>query len=188
MFHGYGGNMDSLKPLLNVLSFTESVSFYFLQAPYIIGKNKYSWSYETSPGIWERDEPKSLLDRFFTKVIFAKYNPSDIFLLGFSQGALVCFDYGLNIDQQIGGVFPIAGFTKEAPKIHQSQIDTPLIIGHGKDDQIVDISCSEKAYDYYVKIKKMNNVKLIKYKGGHKIGLKYLKAINLFVQQNNIKQ
>ena len=37
------------------------------------------------------------------------------------------------------------------------------------------------------KIKKMNNVKLITYKGGHKIGLKYIKAINSFMAQKNIK-
>ena len=64
MLHGYGGNMDSLKPLLNAFSFKENVSFYFLQAPYLMNENKYSWSYETSPGVWERDEPKRLLDDF----------------------------------------------------------------------------------------------------------------------------
>ena len=187
MLHGYGGNIDSLKPLLNAFSFKENVSFYFLQAPYLMNENKYSWSYETSPGVWERDEPKLLLDDFFKNIIFTKYNSSNVFLLGFSQGAFICFEYGLNMNQQIGGVFPIGGFTRAAPEIHQSQIDTPLIIGHGENDKIVDISCSQKAYEHYVKIKKMNNVKLITYKGGHKIGLKYLKSINLFMEQKNIK-
>ena len=107
--------------------------------------------------------------------------------MGFSQGAFICFEYGLNIDQQIGGVFPIAGFTRENPEVHQSQIATPLIIGHGNNDEVIDISSSENAYEYYTQIKKMNNVKLITYKGGHKIGLKYLKSINLFMEQNKIK-
>ena len=187
MLHGYGGNMDSLKPLLNAFSFKENVSFYFLQAPYLMNENKYSWSYETSPGVWERDEPKRLLDDFFKNIIFTKYNSSNVFLLGFSQGAFICFEYGLNIDQQIGGVFPIAGFTRENPEVHQSQIATPLIIGHGNNDEVIDISSSENAYEYYTQIKKMNNVKLITYKGGHKIGLKYLKSINLFMEQNKIK-
>ena len=187
MLHGYGGNMDSLKPLLNAFSFKENVSFYFLQAPYLMNENKYSWSYETSPGVWERDEPKRLLDDFFKNIIFTKYNSSNVFLLGFSQGAFICFEYGLNIDQQIGGVFPIAGFTRENPEVDQSQIDTPLIIGHGNNDEVIDISSSENAYEYYTQMKKMSNVKLITYKGGHKIGLKYLKSINLFMEQNKIK-
>ena len=187
MLHGYGGNLDSLKPLLNMVSFKENVSFYFLQAPYLMKKQSYSWSYEISPGVWERDEPKALLDVFFNKNIFKKYKHSNIFLLGFSQGALICFEYGLNINKQIGGVFPISGFTRESPKIHNSQIDTPLIIGHGKDDRVIDISSSKNAYHYYSKIKKMNNVELVTYKGGHKIGLKYIKAINLFMNQKNIK-
>jgi len=187
LFHGYGGNTDSLKPLLNMISFKKDVSFYFLQAPYLMKSKSYSWSYEISPGVWERDEPKVLLDDFFNKFIFSQYEHENVFLLGFSQGALICFEYGLNINKSVGGIFPISGFTRNSPQIHPSQIDTPLIIGHGDNDQVIDISSSENAYKYYTEVKKMNNVDLIKYKGGHKISLKYLKAINLFMSQKNIK-
>ena len=187
MLHGYGGNVDSLKPLLNMISFKNNVSFYFVQAPYLIKEESFSWSYEIEAGVWERDEPKKILDEFFEKVIFRDYKHSNIFLLGFSQGAFVCFEYGLNINKKIGGVFPISGFISNNPGIHQSQINTPVIIGHGADDQVVNISSSQNAYNYYVKEKKMNNIELVTYKGGHKIGLKYLKAINNFMDLNNIK-
>lgn len=187
MLHGHGGNKDSLKPLLNIISFKKNVSFYFLQAPYAISENSYSWSYEIKPGVWERDKPKLLLDDFFNNVISQKFQHSKIFILGFSQGAFICFEYALNINKMLGGIFPISGFTSESPSIHSSQINTPLIIGHGIDDRTIDVSSSENAYNYYTKIKKMNNVELITYKGGHKIGLKYLKAVNLFMNQNNIK-
>ena len=187
MLHGYGGNRDSLKPLLNMMSFKKDISFYFLQAPYSIGKNSYSWSYEIEPGVWEREEPKQFLDTFFNEIVFPRHDHSKIFLLGFSQGAFICFEYGLNINKEIGGIFPISGFTSESPQIHSSQINTPILIGHGLEDKIISISSSEKAYNFYSKIKKMNNVELITYKGGHKIGLKYLKAINAFMIQKNIK-
>ena len=187
MLHGYGGNVDSLKPLLNMISFKNNVSFYFVQAPYLIKEAAFSWSYEIEAGVWERDEPKKILDDFFEEVIFRHYKHSNIFLLGFSQGAFVCFEYGLNINKKIGGVFPISGFIGNNPEIHQSQINTPVIIGHGTDDQVVNISSSQNAYNYYVKEKKMNNIELVTYKGGHKIGLKYLKAINNFMDLNNIK-
>ena len=172
---------------MNVFSFKSNVSFYFLEAPYLIAENSYSWSYEIKPGVWERDEPKKLLNEFFNEIIFPKYKHQAIFLLGFSQGAFICFEYGLNIDKKIGGIFPIAGFTRKIPKINESQRSTPLIIGHGSDDQIIDMSSSKNAYNYYSKIKKMNNVDLITYKGGHKIGLQYLRALNIFMKQNNIK-
>ena len=187
MIHGYGGNKDSLKPLLNILSFKEDISFYFVQAPYQMNKNSYSWSYEIEPNVWERDEPKKILDNFFNDVIFQKYKSKNIFLLGFSQGGFICFEYGLNLDSQIGGIFPIAGFTEKMPNIHSSQIDTPVIIGHGINDEIINISSSENAFNYYAKIKKMNNVELVTYKGGHKIGLRYLKRVNEFMNQNNIR-
>ena len=41
------------------------------------------------------------------------------------------------------------------------------------DDQIIKYSSSKNAYNHYSKEKHMNNVDLITYKGGHKIGLKY---------------
>ena len=170
MFHGYGGNKDSLKPLLNMFSFKQDISFYFLQAPYSTGKNSYSWSYEIKPGIWERDEPKKYLDDFFDNIVFKKYKHSNIFLLGFSQGAFICFEYGLNMNKKIGGIFPISGFTRKSPRIHQSQVNTPVIIGHGLDDLTIDVSSSKNAYIYYAEVKKMNNVTLITYKGGHKVG------------------
>ena len=187
MFHGHGGNLDSFLPLLNLFNFKEQISFYFLEAPYLLNKNSYSWSYEIKPGVWEREEPKKLLNNFFNNNIFSNYYSSKIFLLGFSQGAFICFEYGLNLDSKIGGVFPIAGFTSKTPLINQCQINTPLIIGHGINDNVIDISSSQKAFLHYSKIKKMNNVKLITYKGGHKIGLKYLKELNHFMNMNNIK-
>ena len=70
MIHGHGGNKDSLKRLLRMIAFKKEVSFYFLQAPYAIGKISYSWSYEVRPGIWEREEPKKLLDDFFNDILF----------------------------------------------------------------------------------------------------------------------
>ena len=187
MIHGYGGNQDSLKPLLNVLTFQKDVSFYFLQAPYKLNQDSYSWSYEIEPDVWERNEPKEMLDVFFNNVIFEKYKSQNVFLMGFSQGGFICFEYGLNITKQIGGVFPIAGFTEKTPSIHKSQIDTPVIIGHGINDKVINISSSENAVNYYSKIKNMNNVELVAYKGGHKIGLRYLKRVNQFMIQNNIR-
>ena len=62
-----------------------------------------------------------------------------------------------------------------------------MIIGHGLNDQIVNITSSKNAYSYYTKIKKMNNVDIITYKGGHKIDLRYIKTINQFMKQKNIK-
>ena len=72
-------------------------------------------------------EPKKLLDEFFDKVIFRDYKYSNVFLLGFSQGAFVCNEYGLNINKKIGGIFPISGFIGNNPEIHQSQINTCLL-------------------------------------------------------------
>ena len=59
-----------------------------------------------------------------------------------------------------GGIFPVAGFLRgnipadgypkeEIPSIfvHENQLSTPVLIGHGLNDDVVSIKTSEIAYD-----------------------------------------
>ena len=71
--HGWQGNRESMKPLVNSL-IQVNVGWYFLEAPYEItnDSNKFSWSYEISKGVWEEEEPRFLLNDFF-KSLFDKY-------------------------------------------------------------------------------------------------------------------
>ena len=105
-----------------------------------------------------------------------------MYFIGFSQGATVCYEFILQLDYSWGGVFPIAGFIRNFDNgisINSNQKKTPIIIGHGEDDQIVPITSSEKIYSYLNKAN--NNVSFEKYKGGHKISLDYLKKIRILI-------
>ena len=94
----------------------------------------FSWSYEKSANNWEEEEPRLLLQIFFQD-IFKKYSSKDIYVLGFSQGGLICLDFALFLDHPIGGFFSIAGFTRQPKAIiqrcHSCQLNTPIIISHG---------------------------------------------------------
>ena len=183
MFHGHGGNADSLKSLLNVFSFKDSVSFYFLQAPYLIGEKSYSWSYEISKGVWERDEPFSMIQDFLDSHIFSNYNSKDVYLFGFSQGAMVCYELLKEIDSPLGGVFPIGGFMRgldEGDFENKAQKDTHIHIGHGKDDDII---LPQKSKDAYNVLKKYcRDVHLNLYTGKHKINISYWKEIVSYIE------
>ena len=104
--------------------------------------------------------------------------------MGFSQGGLICIDFALFLDQPLGGIFSIAGFTrhrnKEALRCHPCQKNTPIIIAHGKDDDQVPVSASENIYH---KLKDQGaNVELLLYKGKHKIGIECLQKIKAIIQ------
>ena len=65
-------------------------------------------------------------------------------------------------------------------KSDQETKNTPIIIGHGIQDQVVKLKSSELAYSY---LKKYGaNVKLITYSGNHKIGIQFLRRIRQFIE------
>ena len=178
--HGWKGNKNSFESLSSILSI-DNANWFFPQGPYKLDSKgkKYSWSYQHDNGSWEYKEPIFLLKNFLNDNILSKVDSKSVFFIGFSQGATVCYDFILQLDYPWGGVFPVAGFTRYFEKdfkINKNQIKTPIIIGHGKSDQVVPIVSSDKIYEYLHKNK--FNVSYEKFNGGHKISINYLKKIH----------
>lgn len=178
--HGWKGNKNSFESLSSILSI-DNANWFFPQGPYKLDSKgkKYSWSYQHDNGSWEYKEPIFLLKKFLNDNILSKVDSKSVFFIGFSQGATVCYDFILQLDYPWGGVFPVAGFTRYFEKdfkINKNQIKTPIIIGHGKSDQVVPILSSDKIYEYLHKNK--FNVSYEKFNGGHKISINYLKKIH----------
>jgi len=177
--HGWKGNKDSFKTLPRILNIKKA-SWFFPQAPYELENNgSYSWSYQNKQGEWEENETKFLLKKFIKEKVLSLFNEKKIFFIGFSQGATVCYEFILSLNYTWGGVFPVAGFFrdfKEGIRLSSMQTSTPILIGHGMTDDIVPIEASENSYKF---LKDNNcNVSFMKYKGGHKISLDYLKRVN----------
>ena len=181
--HGWQGDRDSMRPLIKSMKIPNA-GWYLLEAPYPVKEGEgWSWSYEISDGNWEIDEPKRLLNNFFSE-LFNKYTSKNVYVLGFSQGGLVCFDFILYLNKPLGGVFPICGFLRQPKKdidrFHPCQKNTPILIGHGKDDDKVPVEASQNAFAY---LKKQEaNVELFLYNGKHKIGMDYIKKMMDIIQ------
>ncbi len=179
--HGWKGNRTSFQFLSGLLKL-DNVQWYFPEAPYLLdgNPNSKSWSYEKSPGEWEIDEPNRMLTDFFQIEVFSNFSSKNVYVIGFSQGAIICYEFALHLDDPLGGIFPIAGFFRDSdldkPRFNTSQKNTPIIIGHGRKDEIVDIEYSRKIYNL---LNSQNaNVELFEYNGGHKISLEYIHKIS----------
>ena len=181
--HGWQGDRNSMRPLIKSMKI-QNAGWYLLEAPYPVKEGEgWSWSYEISDGNWEIDEPKRLLNNFFSD-LFKKYKSTNIYVLGFSQGGLVCLDFVLFLNQPLGGVFPIAGFLRQPEidikRFHPCQKDTPIIIAHGKNDDMVSVDASKNAYRL---LKEQGaNVEIFLYNGKHKISMDYIKKIRKMIQ------
>ena len=186
--HGWGGNKDSFLPFAKKLKFNSKIQWFLPQAPYELDNsriNKFktnavrkSWTYKKSNNQWEIKEPMNMLNDFFLNVVFKNFKPINVYVFGFSQGAAVCYEYIMGMPKRLGGIFPIAGFLFENSSndiVSRYNLKTPIIIGHGINDDVVSIDRSEEAYSKLVG--ENANVIFKKYNGGHKISLNYLNKI-----------
>jgi len=182
--HGWKGNKDSFMALSSILKI-QKTKWFFPQAPYKLNEKKeaYSWAFQNSDGTYETSQTVKLLNNFLAENILNTVNSENVFFIGFSQGATVCYDFILQMKYPWGGVFPVAGFNRDQKKIftaHPNQIKTPIVIGHGVKDEVVPIQYSENIYQ---ELKQNNyNVSFKKFNGGHKISIDYLKKIQHIIR------
>ena len=72
--HGWSGNKESFGRVAKSFNI-KNAAWYLPQAPYLLKqKDSYSWTYETSPGKFEREQPVRMLLDFFDQKIFSKFN------------------------------------------------------------------------------------------------------------------
>ena len=181
--HGWQGDCNSMYPLIKSTNI-KNVGWYLLEAPFPVKNGEgFSWSYEKSNGQWEIDEPRRLLNVFFGE-LFKIYDSRKIFVMGFSQGGLVCFDFVLFLHEPLGGVFPIAGFLRQpeynGKRFHSSQKNTPILIGHGTEDDRVPVESSQNAFKK--QLAQGANADLLLYKGKHKIGVEFIRKLKEKIQ------
>ncbi|MDP1562622.1 MAG: hypothetical protein Q8M16_14690 [Pirellulaceae bacterium] len=103
-----------------------------------------------------------------------QYQLKRIFLGGHSQGGFLSYVMHMNFPEKLAGTFPIAGglifqaepdaFDNEALKAEQRE--TPMAIIHGKNDNVVEFSMGEYAYNNFVQ-RGFGKVKLIAPNLGH---------------------
>ena len=195
MIHGWQGNKDSFKSIAKLLK-VDNTRWFFPEAPYSIdGKDeKKTWAYEKSPGEWEVDKSKRMLKEFILDKVLNQFDSKDVFIMGFSQGAAACYELILSFKYPLGGIFPIAGFMRDFPgqgdkikiEVSPSQKHTPILIGHGRDDDIVSVKASEKTYNLLKE--KCKNVKLYIYNGKHKINVSYLNKVKELILERKQRE
>tara|TARA_B100000427_G_scaffold324018_1_gene328403 strand:- start:425 stop:1090 length:666 start_codon:yes stop_codon:yes gene_type:complete len=197
--HGWGGNKNSFSPFVKNIKI-DDVEWFLPEAPYLVkdappinsdnidndGLSRKSWTYKKENGTWEVKEPITMLKTFLNDIVFKQYNPSDVYFIGFSQGAAVCYECVMGIKKELGGIFPIGGFLfKDSEKdkmVSAFNMETPILIGHGIKDDVIPIEKSKIAYNKL--LKEGANVKFYDYNGGHKISIKYIKEVVKIINES----
>ena len=202
--HGWTGDALSMKPISKNFNYP-NIKWVFPQGPYNANKanqslkkndefSGYSWSQNSI-----RDH-HSLINNYVEKSMITISNcvsnlenegfkKKNIFILGFSQGAIFSLWFIIKQRYSLGGCISIAGgFDKKLEFISKNlsleSKQTPILLMHGEKDKIIPPIESKNTYDIFLNLG--FNVKLFLYSTGHKIPLKAKKVIwNFLINQTN---
>lgn len=150
MLHGYGSHEEDLFSLSSELQ--DEFHIVSARAPHSIGFGGYAWyainfdaDEKKFSDIPQAKESLQMIDKLIDE-LKSKINPSKIFLLGFSQGAILSYAYSMNYPNKVDHVIALSGYLIEdlIPSNLSKEIKTDYYSSHGTVDQVIPVAWARK--------------------------------------------
>ena len=183
--HGWKGDEYVFEQVAKLIKL-ENSEWFFPRAPYKADSGEgNSWFGGNDETGWEFDKTFDGMNDLINRIEKSGYSPSKIFLIGFSQGACLAIDFALRLPFSIGGIVAIAGFIKFKERFLEEASkesgDTPILLMHGNQDDIIPIKAGKTAYN--ILHERGYPIYFESYNAKHKIPLKKMSLINEFINQ-----
>lgn len=152
--HGSGSNEEDLFGIKDELP--ADYTYLSVRAPQTAEEGSYQWFNKKGDGPYdgvtdELDSSAKLIGEFIVKAAAKYHTQADkVFLVGFSQGAIMSYEVGLRHPQAVRGIAALSG--KVLPVLRSQlkadkRLDSlAIFIGHGTADRRLPYSDSSEAY------------------------------------------
>ncbi|WP_213942190.1 dienelactone hydrolase family protein [Pseudomonas sp. dw_612] len=190
--HGYGSNERDLFGIKDELP--AQFNYLSVQAPVALDADSYQWFRKKGEGAYngETDDLKTsgkvLLD--FIAQAAKKYHTdaNKVFLVGFSQGAIMSYEVGLRHPEAMGGIAALSGrilpVLKAELKPDEKRQQLAIFIGHGTEDQRLPVVDGTAANSLLQKLSLKPEFHT--YEGlGHSISAAEIQDLNAWLQRLN---
>jgi len=181
LIHGWGADADDLLFIGKEIKEKTDINFEIisLRAPDSHPSNNGRQWYGLYPHDWNKadyevSELLQTLKKFDTNQIPLKKT----ILLGFSQGAAMAIDAGCILD--LGLLVSCSGYPH--PNWQPLKNCPPMIISHGRMDQVVPIHASRKIYEEVNKVS-LNSCNIFEFDGSHQISCDLINIIVLEIKR-----
>jgi phospholipase/carboxylesterase len=156
LLHGVGSNEKDLFAFANQLP--ENYLVVSARAPYVQGEDSYAWynlHFSEGKPIYDKKQAeesrKSILK--FIEELKQKFtfDHQQIYLCGFSQGAIMAYSVGLSNPDKVKGVAIMSGRLLEdvKPMINKEKVKSlKVFISHGIEDPVLGIHYAREANQY----------------------------------------
>lgn len=181
--HGWTGDEYVFEPVAKLLKIKDA-QWHFPRAPYKADSQKgNSWFGGNDKDGWEFDKTFDGMNNLLSEIQTSGYKNSNIFLIGFSQGACLAIDFALRLPFPIGGIIPIAGFIKFKTQLLNDatieSINTPILLMHGNKDEIIPIKAGRTANE--ILLDRGHPIYFETYDSHHKIPINKMGVISDFI-------
>ena len=187
--HGYGSNEGDLFSLRQELM--PDYTYVSVRAPLTLYEGSYQWFSLQLPtgGLLQIEKELMNSEKILEEFISAcaqKYQTTKdkIILVGFSQGAIMCYQMALKNPELVRGIACLSGMILPTQQITPGMDlkNLAIFIGHGTNDQRVPYFAGEVAYEALLKTSVRPTWR--SYQGlGHSINEHEIKDINEWIQQ-----
>lgn len=149
LLHGYGSNEADLFSLTSYIPSTYHVVS--LQAPIAMGEG-FAWFPIHFTDAMERwtnpDEVKKAIQFIGDFLTFysnkEKYNSQQVYMMGFSQGAMLSYAVGLN-HENVKGIAALSGYIDPRVVEVSNQNIASIYVSHGTQDAVVPYAWAEQS-------------------------------------------
>lgn len=192
LLHGYGSNEEDLFAFgsrldSRMLTFSlraplpKDAGYCWFPIQFLAGGN-VNYSYK------EAAESRNKILSFISNACKAYgADSTHVYILGFSQGAIMAFELALYAPSKICGVMALSGrMMAETEKLKHSVSQLQRVkffVGHGKKDDVVNFEGSQKAVEF-LKAKKVFSVTFKTYNMAHTISPQELEDVRAWLQKS----
>ena len=184
--HGWTGDASSMEPVGKRMAFKDT-KWILPQAPYTAGPGGFSWFDGNEETGWKYQESFNILTHLIQDLNNEGFSSSDIFIISFSQGACLTMEFMIRQSFSLGGIIPIAGFTRYKKRVKQDATDasrnTPVLLLHGEKDKVILPEQSKISLKIFKDAG--YKAKLHIYSSGHKIPLQAKNLIKNFINDKH---
>lgn len=187
LLHGVGGNEQDLFSLASQLP-----NDFYIIAPrgqFTLGAGRYAWyNVDFSTGKPVYNAAQELSSRkvivSFIERVKQKYNLDEVYVGGFSQGAIMSFSIGLLYPKEVKGVIAFSGRLLEEikPLVKEDAYlkELKVFVAHGEQDNTLPIYYAKQAKDYLENL----GISLFyhEYPLGHQISSEEVKDLNDWIK------
>lgn len=159
LLHGIGSNEEDLFSFANRIP--DNFLVVSVRAPQVINNGSYAWydmDLSTGKPIYNKqqaEESRKTIIAFINQLkVLHPYNEHQVYLCGFSQGAVMSYSVGLTRPDIIKGIAVMSGRLLEEVKSIKASEDKlknlKVFISHGKNDTVLPIHYAREG-DAYLK-------------------------------------